>query len=236
MNPEPGKTTTRGAETEPGVGTGEMPVFFMAVLAALIFLALLHLDRFGGGFHNQVYPPFESHDKLLAAQPMDPVGKRRAHGAQVYDVACKLCHQPNGLGTPGQFPPLDGSEWVNGPINRLVRIPHNGLIGPITVNGQPWNAAMPAMGAALTDEDMADLLTFIRSSWGNKSGPVSLEQVKKIRAEISSRTEPWTAEELLALPPDGGFRPAKKAKRDLPSHPPFRTLRDVILGARLAQW
>ena len=123
-----------------------------------------------------------------------------AKGAQTYDVACKLCHQPNGGGSPGQFPPLDGSEWVNGPITRLIRIPSHGLAGPIKVKGENWNAAMPAMGAALSDEEMANLLTFVRQAWSNKSGPVKVEDVKKVREAEASRSQPWTEAELLAIP------------------------------------
>ena len=144
---------------------GEIPIIFLVVLAGLIFLGGLYLDKFGGGFDNRVYGPFESYSQVAAAQPMDPIAIEIAAGKRVYETACQLCHQPSGLGTPGQFPPLDGSEWVVGSIDRLIRIPHNGLAGPIKVKGEQWNAAMPNMGAALTDQDMARLLTFVRSAW-----------------------------------------------------------------------
>jgi mono/diheme cytochrome c family protein len=130
---------------------------------------------------------------------MDPLARKRAQGLLKYNEACMLCHQANGLGTPGQFPPLDGSEWVTGPVGRLVRIPHNGLTGPITVKGENWNAAMPAMGATLTDEDMANLLTYIRSAWSNKAGEVMTEQVTNVRKQIADRSAPWTAAELMQV-------------------------------------
>jgi mono/diheme cytochrome c family protein len=191
---------THDLEAEPQVGVGEIPVVFFAVLAGLIFLGIVYLDKYGGGFSNEVFAPYESYDQVAKAQPQDPAAKARAHGQQVYATACQLCHQPNGLGTPGQFPPLDGSEWVNGSINRLIRIPHNGLAGPIKIKGEQWNAAMPNMGGALPDQDLADLLTFIRSNWSNKSGPITVEDVKRVRGEIGARTDPWSEAELLKIP------------------------------------
>lgn len=199
MKPEKNRIDTT-IEEEPSVGTGETPVIFFAALAGLLFVSLLYLDRFGGGFNNSVYRPFESYDVVARMQPKDEAAMAAAKGLQVYDITCKLCHQPNGLGTPGQFPPLDGSEWVNGSVERLIRIPLHGLAGPLKVKGENWNAAMPAMGAALTDEDMAALLTYIRGAWSNKSGPVKVDEVKKVRADTAPRTEPWTEAELLQVP------------------------------------
>jgi hypothetical protein len=70
----------------------------------------------------------------------------------------------------------------------------------VQIKGQPWNLAMPAMGAALSDEDLAATLTYIRQSWGNKAPAVSPDQVKAVRAQLTGRTQPWTAEELNAIP------------------------------------
>jgi mono/diheme cytochrome c family protein len=200
MKPERTRMMTHEVEAEPQVGAGEIPVLFFAVLAGLVFLGILYLDKYGGGFSNQVYGPYESYDQVAKAQPLDPAAKARNHGAQVYATACQLCHQPNGLGTPGQFPPLDGSEWVNGSVDRLIRIPNNGLAGLVHVKGETINAAMPNMGAALSDQDLADLLTFVRSNWSNKSAPVKVEDVTRVRKEIGSRAEPWSEAELLKVP------------------------------------
>jgi mono/diheme cytochrome c family protein len=200
MKPERTRMVTHELEAEPQVGVGEIPVVFFAVLAGLIFLGILYLDKYGGGFSNEVFTPYESYDQVAKAQPKDPDAIDAAIGKQKYEATCQLCHQPNGLGTPGQFPPLDGSEWVNGSIDRLIRIPHNGLAGPIKIKGEQWNAAMPNMGAALSDQDMARLLTFIRRAWSNKSGPVKVEDVKRVRGEIGARAEPWSEAELLKIP------------------------------------
>ena len=88
-------------------------------------------------------------------------------------------------GTPGQFLPLAGSEWVlEKDPSRLIRIPLLGAAGPITVKGVEWNLAMPAMGAALPDDDLAAVLSYMRNAWGNKSEdnivqPVDVFKVKK---------------------------------------------------------
>ena len=84
------------------------------------------------------------------------------------------------MGKPGQAPPLAGSEWVNAKgVNRLAHIPLAGLNGPLKVEGKEWNLNMAAMGAALSDADLAAVLTYIRTSWGNKAGEVTADDVKK---------------------------------------------------------
>jgi mono/diheme cytochrome c family protein len=81
----------------------------------------------------------------------------------------------------------------------MIRIPLAGLSGPVQVNSQSWNLAMPAMGAALPDDDLAAVLTYIRQSWGNKASAITPEQVKAVRAEVGNRTQPWTADQLNAI-------------------------------------
>lgn len=78
----------------------------------------------------------------------------------------------------------------------MIRIPLAGLSGPVQVKGQEWNLSMPAMGAAMTDEQLAAVLTYIRQSWGNKASEITPDQVKAIRTEVGNRTQPWTAAEL----------------------------------------
>jgi mono/diheme cytochrome c family protein len=81
----------------------------------------------------------------------------------------------------------------------MIRIPLAGLAGSVSVAGQAWNLAMPAMGAALPDDDLAAVLSYIRQSWGNKASAVTPEQVKAVRAEVGNRSQPWTVEQLNAI-------------------------------------
>lgn len=117
-------------------------------------------------------------------------------GKQVYGTLCTACHQPNGQGMDGLAPSLVDSEWVLGKPEVLPKIIIHGLTGPIKVNGQSWSLEMPPLGAALSDEQVAGVATYIRREWEHTASPVSLDMVSKIRNEHKSRTKGWTAEEL----------------------------------------
>jgi mono/diheme cytochrome c family protein len=109
-----------------------------------------------------------------------------------------LCHGLDGLGKPGQAPPLAGSEWVNTrDFQRLTDIPLEGVSGQLPVKGQTWSLYMPAMGAAMADADLADVLTYIRSSWGNQNGQVTADDVKAIRARLGLHPQPLTTAVLF---------------------------------------
>jgi mono/diheme cytochrome c family protein len=120
-------------------------------------------------------------------------------GKQVYATTCAACHQATGLGVEGTYPPLAGSEWVNGDEGKLVRIVLNGLTGPVEVAGETYAGAMPPWAGVLKDADIAAVATYLRSSWGNKAAPVTEATVASIRSATKARTAPWTAAELTAL-------------------------------------
>lgn len=116
-----------------------------------------------------------------------------------YAEVCAVCHQASGLGLEGAFPPLAGSEWLNGRPDVPIAIVLHGLQGPITVKGKPYNGAMMAWAAVLNDDDLAATLTYARSQWGNRAAPVTAAQVRAVRARFASRTTPFTAAELKAF-------------------------------------
>jgi mono/diheme cytochrome c family protein len=121
-------------------------------------------------------------------------------GRAVYGSLCGLCHGNDGLGKPGQVPPLAGSEWVNAKgVQRLARISLAGLNGKVQVEGKDWNLSMAAMGAALSDGDLAAVLTFIRQSWGNQAGAVTADEVQAVRAAIGARPQPLTGDQLKSM-------------------------------------
>jgi mono/diheme cytochrome c family protein/glucose/arabinose dehydrogenase len=119
-------------------------------------------------------------------------------GKGYYEVVCLPCHQPHGLGQEGLAPPLVGSEWVTGSVQRITRIVLNGLRGPIQVKGQAYELDMPALGI-LDDEQIATVLTYIRNEWGHSYTPVSTNTVKQIRDATADRNDAWTQEELLKI-------------------------------------
>jgi len=123
-------------------------------------------------------------------------------GGQLYTLHCAACHAPDGKGaTGGTFPPLADSPWLVGDGKRTVSIILKGLHGPVEVNGKGYNLEMPPQGDALSDEVIAAILTYVRSSWGNKEGKIEPELVKTLRADLATRDKPWTAPEILKLYP-----------------------------------
>lgn len=120
-------------------------------------------------------------------------------GKQVFATTCAACHQATGEGVAGVYPPLAGSEWVTGDEAKVVRILLHGVTGPIEVAGETFNGMMPPWGGTLKDEDIAAVLTYVRSTWGNKGTPITAAKVASIRAATTSRATPWTAEELAAV-------------------------------------
>jgi mono/diheme cytochrome c family protein len=133
--------------------------------------------------------------QLLGTPPQAP-----SRGQVIYEMACLPCHQPEGKGLPGVYPPLVGSDWVRGDSSRLIKILLHGLSGPVTVAGQSFGVrpdaiAMPSLGG-LTDDQIADVLTYVRNDYGERAGDVSADEVKKVRAANLNRETPWRVEEL----------------------------------------
>lgn len=124
--------------------------------------------------------------------------KRFAAGKAVYEATCLACHQPHGMGLEGLAPPLVGSEWILGPEKRLVRIVMHGVRGPIRVKKQTFELDMPALGV-LEDEQIADVLTYVRREWGHSATTVPTSTVKKIREETAKREDAWTEADLLRI-------------------------------------
>ncbi|MBM3847880.1 MAG: c-type cytochrome [Verrucomicrobia bacterium] len=130
---------------------------------------------------------------------------KRAVGEEVYEMACLPCHQPGGRGLAGVYPALAGSDWVMGDPRVLAKIILHGLEGPIQSRGRTLDGTgtipMPSM-AGLTDEQIADVLTFVRSSFGKNATAVRSSDVTRIRTETSERQKPWTQPELESLFPE----------------------------------
>lgn len=102
-------------------------------------------------------------------------------GHQVYLNNCISCHMENGEGVEGTFPPLTKNEYITGDTKRLISIILQGQTGEITVNGKAYNMEMPAQ-SHLSDEEVADVLNYIRNSWGNKAKkPIAAAEVTALR-------------------------------------------------------
>jgi mono/diheme cytochrome c family protein len=128
--------------------------------------------------------------------PVAPVASNGASEAE-YGV-CATCHMANGEGMEAVYPPLAGSEIVNrASPNRQLAIIIHGLQGPITIKGTTYNNVMAPWGS-LTDEQIAQIATYERTSWGNAASAVTAAQVAEVRQMTASRTTAWTIEELEA--------------------------------------
>jgi mono/diheme cytochrome c family protein len=163
-----------------------VPVWVFAAMLLLLFVCGVYFDRHSGWFDAQVYAPFHSSLELEAYQPKSGAAAFFAEGQREYSLTCASCHGDNGLGKPGQAPPLAGSEWVNADsAKRIEQIPQLGLAGEIHVKGEDWNLQMAGMGVGLSDSDLAAVLTYIRGSWGNTASPVSEDDIKAMRALVA---------------------------------------------------
>lgn len=212
---------------EPRVGLEPLSIWLIAVYGLAIFLGGAYLGRYAGDFSSASldypYPP-----KVVRAGA-GPGGGEQAQlspferGKKVFMANCAVCHQPSGVGAAGQgYPPLAGSEWVNGGSRRNAMIVLKGLQGPLTVKGQQYGTAvMQPWDNTLNDQKIADVLTYIRQEWGNKASPVSPEQVAALRKELASHPGSFSEAELKTAPDDdlpgsdgaGGAKPGEPPKQ-----------------------
>jgi mono/diheme cytochrome c family protein len=119
---------------------------------------------------------------MLGAAAIVPHGQASAaagpDGSAIYASKCAGCHQANGQGLPPAFPPLAGSSIVTGPPAKVIAVVSNGLNGKVTVSGKDYNGAMPAWKGQLKNDEIAAVITYIRSAWGNKASAVKTSAIK----------------------------------------------------------
>ncbi|MFP5358551.1 MAG: copper-containing nitrite reductase [Gammaproteobacteria bacterium] len=131
-------------------------------------------------------------DKAVSMEPVAEAAQAAATGTPtkqqqikagevLYKGTCSVCHQNNGEGLPGVFPPLAKADYLMADKKRAIDVVLNGLAGPVTVNGEPYNSVMPPM-RQLTDDEVANILTYVMNSWGNSGGVVAPGEVARVRA------------------------------------------------------
>ncbi len=103
-------------------------------------------------------------------------------GKVLFTGTCSVCHQANGEGLPGVFPPLAKSDYIAKDVKRMISTVLHGLTGKITVNGKDYDSVMPPMNQ-LNDDGIANILTYVLNTWGNPGGRITTEDVKKVRAQ-----------------------------------------------------
>lgn len=190
---------------EPSEGFSPMPLFLLGFVSAMIFVCSVYVVHYRGDFDPLVYDErFDAEAaKAAAAAPKELTPEQiLAKGKQAYTSTCLACHQANGQGVAGTYPPLAGSEWVTGKEDRLIRVLLHGLGGPIHVKGNTYNGAMPAFGKVTgggynwNNEKISQVLSYIRHEWGNNAEFITKDKVDEILKAEAARAKPWTEGEL----------------------------------------
>lgn len=220
---------------EPRVGAEPLSIWLIAIYGLAIFFGGAYLGRYSGNFTSGGLDPMGSPPAPKKAVAGGPGGGEQAElsprdrGKKIYAANCQTCHQANGLGVAGQYPPLAGSEFTNGGSRRMGMIVLKGLQGPVTVKGQQYGTAvMQPWDKTLTDQKIADVMTYERSEWGNNASAVTAEQIAALRKELAGHPESFVEHDILAAPDEdlpGGAAPAggappKPGEAAKPAAPP----------------
>ena len=209
------------ARENPELLAASKPASLWVVVASAL-IALGGGSYFGASLamgYGKYTPQTPAGGGLAQSAPVDDF----AEGGKIYSLNCASCHQPAGGGLPGQFPPLDGSEWVLGSDERLAAIVLYGLSGPVTVKGQtyPGAAQMPAHLNVLNSKKIAQVLTYVRGAWSNKAAAIAPEGVDDLKKRFGNRPTPMTEGELKNIP-EGKMlpKPAPEAAPSAGATPP----------------
>lgn len=147
-------------------------------------------DIYSGKISDDIYLPEGGAAQAMpneeaASVKASSLAERMDQGKRLYNQNCMACHQAEGQGVPSAFPPLAKSDYLMKDKNRSIGVVLHGLSGKLTVNGKEYNGVMPSM--ALNDEQIANILTFVRNSWGNKGDMVTPDEVKAVRGQPKAK-------------------------------------------------
>ncbi len=193
-------STENNNSNNSGLGAGSL--FALAVTVASVVVAGVYILKYSGADSEAYYETAAVAEEIAALGGGSSDGAEEVvvydpakEGKKLYAASCMACHQATGAGIPGAFPPLAESEWVNGNPERIIRVVLSGLQGKVTVKGAEYNSFMAALGAGLSDKQIAEIITYIRQDFGNASGPVEESLVAEVRAKDGGHAT-WTEAEL----------------------------------------
>ncbi len=191
MSQDPVTRAQQRENEDPEEAVRPMPVAALLVAAGMVVWAVVYI------LSTEPLTLSQFGDQRTRAELSGPVAAAggAVDGKALYAAQCAACHQATGAGLPGVFPPLDGSEWVQGEPRVLANILLHGITGEITVKGNKYQGAMPAF-AQLSDAELAGIASFIRGNWSNKAEPLQAELFAKERAD-GKRTTPFEGEAAL---------------------------------------
>jgi mono/diheme cytochrome c family protein len=203
---------------DPHEGREPVPWWMWTASVLAIFWGGWYLGRYGGTFDARAHTGFPGPGVPAAgaaasqarAATADPI---RA-GQGVYTKSCQACHQADGTGLTGAFPPLRGSEWETGAPEQMIRIIMDGLQGPVTVAGKTFSGVMPAWRDQLSNAEIAAVATYVRQWKPNNAPPVDTTLVVQVRAATAGHAgKPWTAGELQGAAAAAGTSTANTPTR-----------------------
>ncbi|MDG5767937.1 cytochrome c [Balneolales bacterium ANBcel1] len=183
-------------EEIPEEGNERGPLWMYAVIILTLAFGFFYMGRYLGEISDRPHVLFTEPQAVSdAPEELDMM----VTGRQVYTRVCQACHQQDGSGVEGAFPPLTGSDWVIGVPERPVQIVLRGFEGQIVRNGVTYNAAMPGFARLLSDDEVASVVTYIRNAFGNEAPEVTPEEVAEMRNASEDRTAAWTEGQLDAF-------------------------------------
>ena len=150
------------------------------LLNSLLFLLIIFItacNNSGQSSRKSETPDQSQSSEKQSVSTEDEVMKR---GQEVYNKVCMTCHQVNGSGVPMMFPPITESDFITGDHEKLIKLVLEGMSGPVEIKGEQYNGIMPPQNN-LDDQQISDLLTYLRNSFGNQANPISAEEVARIR-------------------------------------------------------
>lgn len=194
----PASNAQRGRENaDPDEGVRPLPWFLVMFLGAMAMWGAFYIYSTPSGLDSSY-----GDQRTIATlrPPVQAIGAAAAaDGKQLFGSKCAACHQATGQGVAGVVPPLVASEWVLGDEKTLSNILLHGINGEIVVKGTPYKGAMPAW-KAMSDDELAAVMSYIRADWGNQAAPIKAEVVKAQREATKARTEPFKGEQELKSP------------------------------------
>lgn len=191
--PQPSRALQR-EHVDPDEGNRPLHWFLVMFLGAMTMWGAFYIYSTPSGEHSA----YGDQRTIASLRPPVQVAgvMAKVDGKQIFGAKCAVCHQATGLGVAGVFPPLAGAEWVIGDEKVLVNIVLHGISGEIEVKGNKYSGAMPDF-KALSDDELAAVLSYIRSDWGNQVAEVRAATVKALREATKVRTTPFNGGQEL---------------------------------------
>ncbi|MYM22631.1 c-type cytochrome [Duganella sp. FT135W] len=193
MIEQPNNDARKRENPDPHEQNRPVPKLVLLVAAIMLTWAVTYIFT----QQNDDAPELGDHRTMATLEGKPAGAPGAADGAQVYAANCVACHQATGAGLPGVFPPLAGSEWVLAADKLPVNILLHGITGKLTVKDSAYNGQMPAFKDKLSDAEIAAVLNYVRSNFGNGAGKITAAIVRAERDAGKERKNSWNGDEDL---------------------------------------